>query len=51
MAVTRGDELINFRCDLDFARPYREDIFNFAAHRRVEHYGLIVERTAPPGAK
>lgn len=51
MAATRGDELINFRCDLDFARPYREDIFNFAAHRRVEHYGMIVERTAAPVKK
>ena len=39
-----GDELIAHDCDLDLGRPYREDIFNFAAHRRPEAYGLIVER-------
>ncbi|MDB6082793.1 MAG: N-carbamoyl-D-amino-acid hydrolase [Gammaproteobacteria bacterium] len=48
--ATLGDELIVRRCDLDFAAPYRADIFNFAAHRRPEHYGLIVERAGamPP---
>ena len=51
MTSTREDELITFRCDLDFARPYREDIFNFAAHRRIEHYGLITERTAAPARR
>jgi len=50
MASTREDELISFRCNLDFARPYRDDIFNFAAHRRIEHYGLITERTAAPAS-
>lgn len=50
MCGTLEDELIVHRCDLDFGRPYREEIFNFAAHRRTEHYGLIVERTGaiPP---
>jgi predicted amidohydrolase len=50
MCGTLGDELIVHDCDLDFGRPYREDIFNFAAHRRTEAYGLIVERTGavPP---
>jgi N-carbamoyl-D-amino-acid hydrolase len=43
--ATLGDELVVRKCDLDFAAPYRADIFNFAAHRRPEHYGLIVERT------
>jgi len=48
--ATMGDELVIRKCDLDFARPYRADIFNFAAHRRPEHYGLITERTGaiPP---
>jgi len=50
--ATMGDELVVRKCDLDFARPYRADIFNFAAHRRPEHYRLIVERTGavPPPA-
>jgi predicted amidohydrolase len=47
MCATMGDELVTRKCDLDFARPYRADIFNFAAHRRPEHYRLIVERTGP----
>jgi len=48
--ATMGDELVIRKCDLDFAKPYRADIFNFAAHRRPEHYGLITERTGaiPP---
>jgi Predicted amidohydrolase len=37
--ATMGDELVIRKCDLDFAKPYRADIFNFAAHRRPEHYG------------
>ncbi len=43
-----GDELIVARCDLELGRSYRETTFNFARHRRVEHYQMIVERT---GAK
>jgi predicted amidohydrolase len=48
--ATLGDELVVRKCDLDFGAPYRADIFNFAAHRRPEHYRLIVERTGaiPP---
>ena len=50
MCRTLGDELIVHDCDLDAGRHYRETIFNFAIHRRTEHYGLIVERTGaePP---
>jgi predicted amidohydrolase len=48
MCHTYGDELCVRRCDLDFGLRYKNDIFNFAAHRRPEHYRLIVERT---GAK
>ena len=29
-------------------RELRATTFDFAAHRRIEHYGLIAERTAPP---
>ncbi|MDO8882060.1 MAG: N-carbamoyl-D-amino-acid hydrolase [Pseudotabrizicola sp.] len=44
-AVTVQDEVITAKCDLDMGRIYKETIFNFARHRRPEHYGLIVERT------
>jgi predicted amidohydrolase len=48
--ATLGDELITARCDLDLTRSYKETIFNFARHRRPEHYRLIVERAGaePP---
>jgi predicted amidohydrolase len=48
--ITQGDELVVARCDLDLCRPIKENIFNFAKHRRVEHYRMIVERTGaePP---
>ncbi len=47
---TTGDELITYDCDLDFGRYLRDTMFNFAKHRRIEHYGLITERTGeiPP---
>lgn len=44
MCCTMGDELVVRKCDLDMATPYRADIFNFAAHRRPEHYKLITDR-------
>ena len=44
-AATDGDELIVAECDLDMGRHLKETIFNFAAHRRIEHYGLITQRT------
>ena len=43
-AATLGDELISARCDLDLTRSYKDTIFNFARHRRPEHYRLIVDR-------
>ncbi|QEX17506.1 N-carbamoyl-D-amino-acid hydrolase [Hypericibacter terrae] len=48
--ATMGDELVVRKCDLDMGAPYRADIFNFAYHRRIEHYKLITERTGaiPP---
>ena len=42
---TLGDELVVADCDLDACTFGKETIFNFAAHRRIEHYGLITQRT------
>jgi predicted amidohydrolase len=49
-AITKGDEVITAALDLDRCRINKTAMFNFAMHRRVEHYGLIVERTGamPP---
>jgi hypothetical protein len=49
-AATLGDELITARCDLDLTCSYKDTIFNFARHRRPEHYRLIVDRVGaePP---
>mgnify|MGYP003387261871 CR=1 FL=1 len=44
-ALSEGDEVIVAECDLDRGKYIRETIFNFDAHRRIEHYGLITERT------
>jgi hypothetical protein len=45
-----GDELVVADCDLEATRFGKETIFDFARHRRIEHYGLITERTGaePP---
>jgi predicted amidohydrolase len=50
MARTLDDELIVARCDLDATKSYKTTIFNFAAHRRPEAYGLITSRAGavPP---
>ncbi len=42
-AVTLDDELIVADCDLDAGAAIKAGVFDFAAHRRPEHYGLIVE--------
>ena len=42
---TLDDELIIADCDLDATKFGKETIFDFARHRRIEHYGLITERT------
>ena len=44
-ALGRGDELVVAACDLDMCLPYKETMFNFARHRRPEHYGMILDRT------
>jgi N-carbamoyl-D-amino-acid hydrolase len=49
-ARTEADELLVHPCDLDDTRFGKNTIFNFAEHRRIEHYGLISSRTGavPP---
>ncbi len=42
---SNADEVIVARCDLDLGQSYRDTTFNFALHRRPEHYGMIAERT------
>jgi predicted amidohydrolase len=43
-SATEDDEVICFNCDIDLAASLKRTMFNFAAHRRPEHYRLIVER-------
>ena len=50
LASSNGDEVITAVCDLDRGRYIKDTIFNFADHRRIEHYKIISEQTAaiPP---
>ena len=43
-AKTLADEVLVADCDLDLCRQGKEKMFNFAAHRRPEHYTAITER-------
>lgn len=45
-AVTEDDELITAECDLSLCNYIKSTVFDFARHRRIEHYGLITERVA-----
>ena len=49
-AKTEGDELLVADCDLDKTRFGKATIFDFARHRRIEHYGPICAQTGaqPP---
>ena len=49
-AKTEDDELLVHPCDLDATVFGKKTIFDFARHRRVEHYGLITSRVGaiPP---
>jgi predicted amidohydrolase len=52
-AKTEDDELLVHPCDLDATVFGKTTIFDFARHRRIEHYGLITSRTGavpPPEA-
>lgn len=44
-SLTEDDEVICFNADIDMASDLKRTMFDFAAHRRPEHYRLIVERT------
>jgi predicted amidohydrolase len=52
VAESRGDadEVLVHACDLDATRFGKETIFDFARHRRIEHYGRITAQTGvePP---
>ena len=43
-AATEDDEVIFCNCDLALGDTFRQHVFNFAMHRRPEHYSLIVDR-------
>jgi predicted amidohydrolase len=49
-AMSEQDELLLYPCDLDATLFGKKTIFDFARHRRIEHYGLITSRTGavPP---
>jgi N-carbamoyl-D-amino-acid hydrolase len=47
-ALSEDDEIIAATLDLDLGDYLRRTVFDFAKHRRIEHYRLIAERT---GAK
>jgi predicted amidohydrolase len=50
--ATEDDELLIYDCDLDATRFGKETMFDFARHRRIEHYGLITTQAGvvPPEA-
>lgn len=51
-AKTEGDELIVHACDLEATVFGKTTIFDFARHRRIEHYPLICSQAGavPPGS-
>jgi predicted amidohydrolase len=44
-AQGQGDELIVHACDMDLCNFGKTTIFDFARHRRIEHYGIITRQT------
>ncbi|WP_102108444.1 N-carbamoyl-D-amino-acid hydrolase [Oceaniglobus roseus] len=44
-AKGEGDELIVHACDMDLCNFGKATIFDFARHRRIEHYGRITGQT------
>ncbi|MFC4311838.1 N-carbamoyl-D-amino-acid hydrolase [Steroidobacter flavus] len=44
-SLSEEDEVISVKADLSIGEYFREHVFNFAKHRRPEHYRLITERT------
>jgi predicted amidohydrolase len=45
-ALSEEDEVVAFDLDLELGAYLRRTVFDFAKHRRIEHYRLITERTA-----
>jgi predicted amidohydrolase len=43
--LSEDDEVITATLDLDLGQYLRTTMFDFAKHRRIEHYRLITERT------
>lgn len=43
-ASTEDDEVIFVNADMALGDNFRQNVFNFAKHRRPEHYKLIIER-------
>jgi predicted amidohydrolase len=48
--ASEDDEVIIYACDLDKTAFGRKSVFDFARHRRIEHYSLIGTQTGiiPP---
>jgi predicted amidohydrolase len=44
-AISDEDEVISHNCDLELGTYIRRSVFDFARHRRIEHYGLITKQT------
>ena len=44
-SYSEDDEVIFCQADLALGDTFKQHVFNLAAHRRPEHYRLIVERT------
>jgi predicted amidohydrolase len=44
-AKTEDDELVAATIDLDDTKFNKDTIFDFARHRRIEHYGRITSQT------
>ena len=44
-SVSLDDELVTFAADLDVCNMPKQTIFNFARHRRIEHYEIITSQT------
>ena len=43
-ALTMQDEVVTYNCDMDLGDYIKHTVFNFDAHRRIEHYGLITQQ-------
>lgn len=44
-SLSEEDEVIAFDCDFDLCHHYKNSVFAFERHRRIEHYGRITEQT------